>query len=107
MVRKWSKTARTLSGNDQETSGNGQKCGKSIQDGQKMFKNCQEMLRIGPGNGQDVRKWSGNVRKWSENFQKWSEMIRILSKIDKKTKKRGEIHLVYVQPERRRREGWQ
>ena len=45
------------------------------------------------------------LRKWSENVKKWSEMIRILSKIDKQTKKRGKQHFVNFQPERRRREG--
>ena len=42
----------------------------------------------------------------SGNVKKWSEIIRILSKIYKQQKE-GKIHFVYVQPERRRREGLQ
>ena len=87
------------------------KCSRNVRNfrkclgyGQEMAGNGQEMSV----NGQElVRNFSGNVRKWSANAKKWSEIIRILSKIDKQTKKRGEIHLVYVQPERRRREGLQ
>ena len=49
-----------------------------VEDGQEMFRKCQEM-----------------VRKWSENVKKWSEMFRILSKIDKQTKKR-EKYILYA-----------
>ena len=39
--------------------------------------------------------------------KKWSEIIRILSKIEKQTKKEGNIYFLHVQAECLRREGWQ
>ena len=69
------------------------KCSRNVRNfrkclgyGQEMAGNGQEMSV----NGQElVRNLSGNVRKWSANAKKWFEIIRILSKIDKQTKKEG------------------
>ena len=105
---------RKRSGNVRKWSNMVRKWSIMIRKCQKMSGNCSKWSGNGPKWPGNVRKWSGNSQKMSKNYPKngqemSSDGLKLSGYCLKLTNnpKRGENTFSIVQPEHRRREGWQ